>query len=71
MIPCRGCGIVMHSGDFCWLCELGMSQVKEVYVNLGTCGKIIAWQSFKSDLCLVKLKTETFITIVQGQYREE
>ena len=66
---CSGCGIEMHHGDFCWLCELGMSNTKEVYVN--NKDNILIWCSFKNELCPIKLTTEKFIMLVKKQYSEE
>jgi len=59
----------MHNGDLCWMCELKNSGVETVYVNLSKDGKILAWQSFKSDLCFVKLKIDKFLSVVKDQYR--
>jgi len=75
----KGCGIQLHSGDICWLCELECSGLEFVYVSVGRFEdengilrlKIIAWQNYKSDLCLIKLPLEVFIAEVQRQYREE
>ncbi len=69
VVKCKGCGIVMHAGDFCWMCELKNSGVETVYVNLSKDDKILAWQSFKSDLCFVKLKIDKFLSVVKDQYR--
>jgi len=69
MKPCKGCGLILHHGDFCWLCELGMSKTKEVFVNKKD--KILVWQSFNSELCPIKLTTEKFIELVKNQYRSE
>jgi len=59
----------MHNGDLCWMCELKNSGVETVYVNLSKFGKILAWQNFKNELCSIKLKVDTFLTIVNDQYR--
>jgi len=71
MRTCKGCGLILHTGDLCFLCELEGSDVKEVYVNLSGEDKILAWQSFKSELCPIKLTTEKFIGLVKDQYRSE
>jgi len=61
----------MHMGELCWICELQASGIETVYVSLSKVGKILAWQNFKSDLCPVKLKIDTFLSIVKHQYPRE
>jgi len=68
---CEHCGIELHAGNICWLCELEQSKTKEVYVHIGIDGKIIAWQSFGNDLCPIKLNVKSFVRIVKLQYRED
>ena len=70
MTKCKHCGITMHKGEICWLCELEQSDTKEVFVHFNLDGKILVWQSVKSELCSSPLEVKDFINTVKRQYRE-
>jgi len=68
MTPCKVCGVTLHKGDICQLCELKASNIETVYVT--NKDNIIWWQSFSSDICNVPLSVDDFIARVKQQYGE-